>query len=385
MASSLPSFNGSRYGQVAEGSTSTELPPLTSVAFQQPPVSRYLAGENISQTLPPSSAPSEIAPSQSQPNMMLHHPSPAPMNVFGYENPQLLGNTMPRPMSISPASQYDSTYSGASMMDYSPVVPQDRQDDQQGAYTRPASYDYRQFSSVPVTVGYQLPVDYSAQGRLTHLDGDNSAYRYSGYASSPHDSLGSVSPGHHGMQPPLPQHQHHHHRLPSQQSPYGRHHRNSSTMDYPSSPDEHGPPSVVGQPGMPDPAPRPKGPKLKFTPEDDALLIELKETKNLTWKQIADFFPDRSAGTLQVRYCTKLKAKTTNWTDEAVSADLPHVLHLACQSSHSTFPSASLHLTARVYIPTDHISLNRYKSSEWPFRTMRTTNGGSSPPRSAMA
>jgi hypothetical protein len=70
---------------------------------------------------------------------------------------------------------------------------------------------------------------------------------------------------------------------------------------------------------MPEPAAKPKGPKLKFTPEDDALLIELKETKNLTWKQIADFFPGRSSGTLQVRYCTKLKAKTMVWTDDMVS------------------------------------------------------------------
>jgi len=76
---------------------------------------------------------------------------------------------------------------------------------------------------------------------------------------------------------------------------------------------------MVGQAGMPAPAPRPRGPKLKFTPEDDQLLIDLKENKNLTWKQIADFFPGRSSGTLQVRYCTKLKAKTTQWTDETVS------------------------------------------------------------------
>jgi hypothetical protein len=78
---------------------------------------------------------------------------------------------------------------------------------------------------------------------------------------------------------------------------------------------------MVGQSGMPTPAPRPKGPKLKFTAEDDALLVELKETKNLTWKQIADFFPGRSSGTLQVRYCTKLKAKTTVWTDDMVRED----------------------------------------------------------------
>jgi hypothetical protein len=84
---------------------------------------------------------------------------------------------------------------------------------------------------------------------------------------------------------------------------------------------------------MPAPAPRPRGPKLKFTPEDDSLLVELKEKKNLTWKQIADFFPGRSSGTLQVRYCTKLKAKTTAWTDEMVSPrsfTLPILLPFYC-------------------------------------------------------
>ncbi|PWI64666.1 hypothetical protein PCL_08675 [Purpureocillium lilacinum] len=80
--------------------------------------------------------------------------------------------------------------------------------------------------------------------------------------------------------------------------------------------DMGGAPSMVGQAGMPPPAPRPRGPRLKFTPEGDQLLLELKEQKNLTWKQIADFFPGRSSGTLQVRYCTKLKAKTTMWTEE---------------------------------------------------------------------
>ncbi|KAK0125468.1 hypothetical protein ONS95_000523 [Cadophora gregata] len=79
-----------------------------------------------------------------------------------------------------------------------------------------------------------------------------------------------------------------------------------------------GAPSVVGLEGMPQPAPRPRGPKLKFTPEDDGLLVDLKENKSLTWKQIAEFFPGRSSGTLQVRYCTKLKAKTTQWTDETI-------------------------------------------------------------------
>ncbi|CAJ2506388.1 Uu.00g005180.m01.CDS01 [Anthostomella pinea] len=104
---------------------------------------------------------------------------------------------------------------------------------------------------------------------------------------------------------------HHHHRLPDQGPPSKMMRREGD-----GSMSAGGAPSVVGQVGMPTPAPRPRGPKLKFMPEDDALLIDLKENKSLTWKQIADFFPGRSSGTLQVRYCTKLKAKITQWTDE---------------------------------------------------------------------
>ncbi|EAS33551.3 MYB DNA-binding domain-containing protein [Coccidioides immitis RS] len=115
--------------------------------------------------------------------------------------------------------------------------------------------------------------------------------------------------------PPLHQRHHHHHRLPSQATISGT---QSGDTDLTSPGGVTGTQSVVGQPGMPDPAPRPRGPKLKFTPEEDSLLVELKENKNLTWKQIADFFPGRTSGTLQVRYCTKLKAKATVWTDEAV-------------------------------------------------------------------
>src|SRR5579862_8441639 len=62
----------------------------------------------------------------------------------------------------------------------------------------------------------------------------------------------------------------------------------------------------------------PKGGVKKFTAEEDQRLLDLKENKSMPWKQIAEFFPDRSAGTLQVRYSTKLRAKTTQWTEEAV-------------------------------------------------------------------
>lgn len=41
--------------------------------------------------------------------------------------------------------------------------------------------------------------------------------------------------------------------------------------------------------------------------KDDRLLIELKEERSLPWKRIAEYFPGRSVGSLQVRYCTRLK------------------------------------------------------------------------------
>ena len=47
----------------------------------------------------------------------------------------------------------------------------------------------------------------------------------------------------------------------------------------------------------------------RFLSEDDQLLIELKEDRGLPWKEIAKFFPERSGGSLQVRYCTRLKSR----------------------------------------------------------------------------
>lgn len=135
------------------------------------------------------------------------------------------------------------------------------------------------------------------------------------HASSSH---GYASPMSLALPLPVPQ-QHHHHQLPRQTNL--RSQSDSGSLQL-------GAPSVVGQPGMPPPAPRPKGPKLKFTPREDSLLVELKETKNLTWKQVADFFPGRTSGTLQVRYCTKLKAKDVVWTDEMVRTCLLGLVNL---------------------------------------------------------
>lgn len=134
---------------------------------------------------------------------------------------------------------------------------------------------------------------------------------------------------------------HHHHRLPNRSPPSTKH--RSDYNDEANDDEERDASSVVGQPGMPEPALKPRGPKVKFSPEDDILLVRLKETKNLTWKQIADFFPGRSSGTLQVRYCTKLKAKTIVWTEDTVRrcSTLEHQIQFADSLSYSTSARSS--------------------------------------------
>lgn len=75
--------------------------------------------------------------------------------------------------------------------------------------------------------------------------------------------------------------------------------------------DPSSPSTYTQKPGMAPPASRLRGLKLKFTLEDDALLVDLWENKNLTWAQIADFFPGRPQSALQVRYYTRLKQTYT--------------------------------------------------------------------------
>lgn len=53
----------------------------------------------------------------------------------------------------------------------------------------------------------------------------------------------------------------------------------------------------------------------KFAESDDALIIKLKEVHGLPWVQIASFFEGRTPGSLQVRYCTKLKQKKRDWPE----------------------------------------------------------------------
>lgn len=47
----------------------------------------------------------------------------------------------------------------------------------------------------------------------------------------------------------------------------------------------------------------------RFSSEDDSLLLQLKG-EGLSWDEISDRFPERSKGTLQVHYSTKLKRRS---------------------------------------------------------------------------
>ena len=144
----------------------------------------------------------------------------------------------------------------------------------------------------------------------------------------------------------LPQ-QHHHHHMPPQATMRSSHHSvNSRSSNYSS-----GQRSLVGMPGMPNPRPITPHKRKPFTQDDDDLVVDLKENKRLTWKQIEEFFPGRTSGTLQVRYCTRLKKKNVVWTEEMVS-----------------LPSLSSPLLA-------HTNDNRYNGFNVLFKTMRKTNG----------
>ncbi|KAJ5834716.1 hypothetical protein N7447_000742 [Penicillium robsamsonii] len=112
------------------------------------------------------------------------------------------------------------------------------------------------------------------------------------------------------LQNSLPQ-QHHHHRLPPQAlAATGQ--GSETTGSYLPQVDR----SHLTGPGMPKPFPAPKAPKTRFGPGEDALLIKVKEELQLSWNDIAFFFPGRKKETLQVRYCTKLRERVVVWDDD---------------------------------------------------------------------
>lgn len=57
--------------------------------------------------------------------------------------------------------------------------------------------------------------------------------------------------------------------------------------------------------------------RARYTPADDAKILRLKE-QGLSWSAIAEEFPGRSAGAIQVRYQTKLKPTEEWWEVEEI-------------------------------------------------------------------
>ena len=238
----------------------------------------------------------------------------APEPLYELDQRQIMPYQIRQQMGQLSSSRYGSTYERPQMLRYQLAAQLSRK----RSHPDDFAYDYHRLQQLQAYVGSAgtpISAELTPHGHHVQLPPRAFSYQVPSQRPSPqHAHSGKAFP----TLPPQPQN-HHHHSLPNQ--PLCQKAQRTGYGEASSSSGEHGTPSVVGQPGMPPPAAPQKDSKLKFTSKDDALLVELKETKNLPWKQIADFFPGRSSGTLQVRYCTKLKAKTSVWTDEMVRQD----------------------------------------------------------------
>ncbi|EON67573.1 hypothetical protein W97_06941 [Coniosporium apollinis CBS 100218] len=90
-----------------------------------------------------------------------------------------------------------------------------------------------------------------------------------------------------------------------------------------------------------------------FSAADDALLIDLKETKKLSWKDIKSHFPKRTKGTLQVRYCRTLQHDRKERMAAFAHAKKPDVTNGTAQMK------AAYRVTKTVSPPTNRDHLKR--------------------------
>ena len=82
----------------------------------------------------------------------------------------------------------------------------------------------------------------------------------------------------------------------------------SSNASFPARPSRHAQPfsACARAENAPSQSKRPR-----FTEEEDAKLVDLKERRGWSWEDIQCSFPGRSTGSLQVRHSTKLKERNT--------------------------------------------------------------------------
>ncbi|KAK4896175.1 hypothetical protein LTR49_028175 [Elasticomyces elasticus] len=223
---------------------------------------------------------------------------------FEMEQPQMVAMQVQQGVSTRSSSHYGTPQESLEMLRYQPAASAVRK----RSYHSDRSCGYQALKQLQAQAGSntQMPPELTPHNRRVQLHASSFLVRSQRALPRPECPQRSLRI--------VPSQTRHHHRLPNQGS-LAKARRTGEPLP---ETDQYGPPNMVGQAGMPAPALEPKGSKHKFTIEDDALLVELKKTKNLTWKQISNFFPGRSSGTLQVRYCTKLKAKTTVWTDDMI-------------------------------------------------------------------
>lgn len=317
MARSFHEFSFDFGGPGHENTSNAAVPPVTQAAYQQILADTFHTSYLQPHQPQPTHDYSQYGSSSVVPSQ-ISAPEPSYTLAPSANLDPAQFSSMQKPRQLSQvASHYSSPYESPQTVAYqTTAAPASRKRSFQDDY----DYEYpgmQQLQAQAISRATHSPADFAISAQLQP---GAPSYQYPvARRPSTQQSFDNMSTPSVTYNQTQQQQQHHHHRLPNQLPPNKIRRTSASEGGSVMDDDEVGPPSVVGQPGMPPPAVRPKGPKLKFTPEDDGLLVELKETKNLTWKQIADFFPGRSSGTLQVRYCTKLKAKTTVWTDEMVS------------------------------------------------------------------
>ncbi|KAF2767325.1 hypothetical protein EJ03DRAFT_329350 [Teratosphaeria nubilosa] len=85
-----------------------------------------------------------------------------------------------------------------------------------------------------------------------------------------------------------------------------------------------------------------------FLPEHDRLLAQLREEDNLTWDQILPYFPGRTRGSLQTRFCVKVKGKGLA---RAASQSRVQQMHSLPRPQPQHTPQRSLVVTHQPHLP----------------------------------
>lgn len=101
--------------------------------------------------------------------------------------------------------------------------------------------------------------------------------------------------------------------------------------------------------------------RTSYSSEDDQKLIDLKENKNLPWNRIAEHFPGRSKGSLQVHYCTQLKGRPDDSSGQILNTQKQFATRSSPSKTCRRVPG--LQATANKGAGSDLLSGRRYGPS----------------------